>query len=140
MANFADVSQPTLDFRIGMLTSHRSPVSPYALWEPGVLSSWPRGFWGRWSLRCCSVRQTKLTLISLEQFTEYYYNQFDADRKQLAPLYVSCSVLETLLCLLTTYQRDNSMLTFESASVGGVLGIVDKLSVREKITAKMSTC
>jgi len=52
MANFADVSQPTLDFRIGMLTSHRSPVSPYALlWEPGVLSSWPRGFWGRRSLQ-----------------------------------------------------------------------------------------
>jgi hypothetical protein len=78
--------------------------------------------------------------MSAEQFTEYYYNQFDADRKQLAPLYASLSVLETLLCLLMLYQRDNSMLTFESASVGGVLGIVDKLSVREKSTSKMSTC
>jgi hypothetical protein len=27
-------------------------------------------------------------------------------------------------------QRDNSMLTFESASVGGAAGIVEKLSVR----------
>lgn len=24
-----------------------------------------------------------------EQFTEFYYNQFDQDRSQLAPLYVS---------------------------------------------------
>ncbi|EKD12168.1 hypothetical protein LZ554_005267 [Drepanopeziza brunnea f. sp. 'monogermtubi'] len=46
-----------------------------------------------------------------KQFTEYYYNQFDQDRKQLAPLY-----------------RDNSMLTFESSSIAGVGGIVDKLS------------
>lgn len=49
---------------------------------------------------------------TLEQFTEYYYSQFDADRKSLAPLY-----------------RDNSMLTFESSSVGGVGPIVEKLSV-----------
>jgi hypothetical protein len=27
-----------------------------------------------------------------EQFTEFYYNQFDLDRKQLAPLYVSFSL------------------------------------------------
>ncbi|KAF4637834.1 hypothetical protein G7Y89_g235 [Cudoniella acicularis] len=46
-----------------------------------------------------------------KQFTEFYYNQFDQDRKQLAPLY-----------------RDNSMLTFESTSVAGAAGIVDKLS------------
>ncbi|KIN02108.1 hypothetical protein OIDMADRAFT_18825 [Oidiodendron maius Zn] len=46
-----------------------------------------------------------------KQFTEFYYNQFDIDRKQLAPLY-----------------RDNSMLTFESASVAGTAGIVEKLS------------
>merc|ERR1711977_565512 len=46
-----------------------------------------------------------------KQFVEFYYNQFDQDRKQLAPLY-----------------RDNSMLTFESASVAGSAGIVEKLS------------
>ncbi|TVY56629.1 Nuclear transport factor [Lachnellula suecica] len=46
-----------------------------------------------------------------KQFTEFYYNQFDQDRKNLAPLY-----------------RDNSMLTFESASVQGTAGIVEKLS------------
>ncbi|KAH6678657.1 nuclear transport factor 2 [Halenospora varia] len=46
-----------------------------------------------------------------KQFTEFYYNQFDADRTQLAPLY-----------------RDQSMLTFESASVAGAAGIVEKLS------------
>lgn len=31
--------------------------------------------------------------------------------------------------MLTLYQRDNSMLTFESASVAGSVGIVEKLSV-----------
>ncbi|KAI6714606.1 nuclear transport factor 2 [Diplocarpon mali] len=41
-----------------------------------------------------------------KQFTEFYYNQFDQDRKQLAPLY-----------------RDNSMLTFESSSIAGAAGI-----------------
>ncbi|CZS89778.1 nuclear transport factor 2 [Rhynchosporium agropyri] len=46
-----------------------------------------------------------------KQFVEFYYNQFDADRKQLAPLY-----------------RDNSMLTFESSSIAGSAGIVEKLS------------
>ncbi|TAQ87167.1 hypothetical protein B7494_g4493 [Chlorociboria aeruginascens] len=46
-----------------------------------------------------------------KQFTEFYYNQFDTDRKQLGALY-----------------RDNSMLTFESTSIGGTAGIVDKLS------------
>jgi hypothetical protein len=50
--------------------------------------------------------------VSSEQFTEFYYVQFDSDRKQLFPLY-----------------RDNSMLTFESASVVGALSIVEKLSV-----------
>ncbi len=34
-----------------------------------------------------------------------------------------------LLQLLTVCQRDNSMLTFESASVAGAAGIVEKLSV-----------
>ncbi|KFY27400.1 hypothetical protein V493_03507 [Pseudogymnoascus sp. VKM F-4281 (FW-2241)] len=46
-----------------------------------------------------------------KQFTEYYYNQFDTDRSQLAPLY-----------------RDNSMLTFESAAVAGAGPIVEKLT------------
>ncbi|CAG8961255.1 hypothetical protein HYALB_00004092 [Hymenoscyphus albidus] len=46
-----------------------------------------------------------------KQFTEYYYNQFDKDRSQLAPLY-----------------RQESMLTFESASIGGAGPIVEKLS------------
>ncbi|KAB8291425.1 hypothetical protein EYC80_010098 [Monilinia laxa] len=45
-----------------------------------------------------------------KQFTEFYYNQFDADRNQLATLY-----------------RENSMLTFESASVLGAGAIVQKL-------------
>ncbi|TVY51217.1 Nuclear transport factor 2, partial [Lachnellula cervina] len=48
-----------------------------------------------------------------QQFTQFYYNQFDQDRKQLVPLY-----------------RENSMLTFESASVQGATGIVEKLAVR----------
>ena len=63
-----------------------------------------------------------------EQFVEFYYNQFDADRKQLAPLYVSLLYWD-LLHLLTVCQRENSMLTFESASVAGAAGIVEKLSV-----------
>ncbi|KUJ20476.1 nuclear transport factor 2 [Mollisia scopiformis] len=46
-----------------------------------------------------------------KQFTDFYYNQFDADRKQLAALY-----------------RENSMLTFESASVIGAPSIVEKLA------------
>ncbi|RKF76762.1 Nuclear transport factor 2 [Golovinomyces cichoracearum] len=46
------------------------------------------------------------------QFIEFYYNQFDVDRKQLAFLY-----------------RDNSMLTFESTTVQGATAIVEKLSV-----------
>lgn len=48
-----------------------------------------------------------------KQFCEFYYQQFDADRKQLGPLY-----------------RDQSMLTYESSSVQGVSAIVEKLSVR----------
>ncbi|KEZ38828.1 hypothetical protein SAPIO_CDS10871 [Scedosporium apiospermum] len=46
-----------------------------------------------------------------KQFIEFYYNTFDADRKGLSALY-----------------REQSMLTFESASVLGVNGIVEKLS------------
>lgn len=48
-----------------------------------------------------------------KQFCDFYYQQFDADRKQLGPLY-----------------RDQSMLTYESSSVQGVNAIVEKLSVR----------
>lgn len=47
-----------------------------------------------------------------KQFCDFYYQTFDADRKQLGPLY-----------------RDQSMLTYESSSVQGVAAIVEKLSV-----------
>ncbi|KAG9236945.1 nuclear transport factor 2 [Amylocarpus encephaloides] len=59
-----------------------------------------------------------------KQFTEFYYNQFDQDRKQLGPLY-----------------RDNSMLTFESDSVAGGANIVSKLSGLpfEKVKHAVST-
>jgi hypothetical protein len=49
-----------------------------------------------------------------KQFCDFYYQTFDADRKQLGPLY-----------------RDQSMLTYESSSVQGVAAIVDKLAVRQ---------
>ncbi|RAL63773.1 hypothetical protein DID88_003418 [Monilinia fructigena] len=55
---------------------------------------------------------------------EFYYNQFDADRTQLATLY-----------------RENSMLTFESASVLGAGAIVEKLKSLpfEKVKHQVST-
>ncbi|RKU49098.1 Nuclear transport factor 2 [Coniochaeta pulveracea] len=46
-----------------------------------------------------------------KQFVEFYYNQFDADRKGLSALY-----------------RENSMLTFESDSLLGATPIVEKLT------------
>ncbi|CEJ91001.1 Putative Nuclear transport factor 2 domain-containing protein [[Torrubiella] hemipterigena] len=46
-----------------------------------------------------------------KQFIEFYYNTFDTDRKALNALY-----------------REQSMLTFESASVLGVNSIVEKLT------------
>lgn len=46
------------------------------------------------------------------QFVPFYYQTFDTNREALAALY-----------------RDNSMLTYESASVIGVAAIVDKLKV-----------
>ncbi|KAK7744247.1 Nuclear transport factor 2 [Cytospora paraplurivora] len=53
-----------------------------------------------------------------KQFCAFYYQQFDADRKQLGPLY-----------------RDQSMLTYESSSVQGVNAIVEKLSkLQHKVT------
>jgi len=59
-----------------------------------------------------------------KQFTEFYYNQFDTNRTQLAPLY-----------------RDSSMLTFESASVMGVTSIIEKLTSLpfEKVKHAVST-
>ncbi|KAG9248703.1 nuclear transport factor 2, partial [Calycina marina] len=49
-------------------------------------------------------------LSTTEEFTKFYYDAFDVDRKQLAPLY-----------------RDQSMLTFESASSLGTSAIIEKL-------------
>ncbi|KAK3994603.1 nuclear transport factor 2 [Cladorrhinum sp. PSN332] len=46
-----------------------------------------------------------------KQFVQHYYTTFDADRKQLAPLY-----------------RDNSMLTFQSAQSLGGAAIAEKLA------------
>lgn len=48
-----------------------------------------------------------------KQFVQFYYQQFDTDREQLAPLY-----------------RDTSMLTYESESMSGVVPIINKLKVR----------
>ena len=45
-----------------------------------------------------------------QQFTEFYYNQFDSDRSQLGNLY-----------------RDQSMLTFETTQLQGAKDIVEKL-------------
>lgn len=47
-----------------------------------------------------------------EQFVEFYYQTFDADRSKLKDLY-----------------RPESMLTFESSSVQGDAAIVEKLQV-----------
>lgn len=69
------------------------------------------------------------TNLRPEQFVAFYYNQFDSDRKQLAPLYVRLLYLEVIQ-RLTICKRDNSMLTFESDSLAGAGGIVEKLSVR----------
>jgi hypothetical protein len=73
------------------------------------------------------LRQTQ-TNFQVDQFVDFYYKQFDADKKQLAPLYVSPLYLEVIQ-ILTIHQRENSMLTFESASIAGAGGIVEKLSV-----------
>ncbi|SCU84128.1 LAME_0F08548g1_1 [Lachancea meyersii CBS 8951] len=45
-----------------------------------------------------------------QQFTEFYYNQFDTDRTQLGNLY-----------------REQSMLTFETTQLQGAKDIVEKL-------------
>lgn len=44
------------------------------------------------------------------QFVQFYYEKFDTDRSQLAPLY-----------------RDHSMLTFEASEFAGTANIVKKL-------------
>lgn len=48
-----------------------------------------------------------------KQFVQFYYQQFDSDREQLAALY-----------------RDTSMLTYESESMTGVVPIITKLKVK----------
>ncbi|RKF62200.1 Nuclear transport factor 2 [Erysiphe neolycopersici] len=48
--------------------------------------------------------------IVAQDFTTFYYDRFDVDRKALASLY-----------------RDESMLTFETSSVKGAKNIVEKL-------------
>ncbi|EFX04400.1 serine beta-lactamase-like superfamily protein [Grosmannia clavigera kw1407] len=59
-----------------------------------------------------------------DQFVSFYYQTFDGNRKQLQALY-----------------RDQSMLTFESASVLGAAAIVEKLGNLpfEKVTHQVST-
>ena len=59
-----------------------------------------------------------------KQFVEFYYNTFDTDRKGLAALY-----------------REQSMLTFESASVLSATAIVEKLSSLpfEKVKHQVAT-
>ncbi|KAJ1830534.1 Nuclear transport factor 2 [Coemansia sp. RSA 2711] len=58
-----------------------------------------------------------------KQFTDFYYQTFDADRKGLAALY-----------------RDMSMMTWEGVQVTGAVGIVDKLSLPfQRIQHKVTT-
>ncbi|RAL15528.1 nuclear transport factor 2 family protein [Aspergillus homomorphus CBS 101889] len=59
-----------------------------------------------------------------QQFVQFYYNTFDADRASLAGLY-----------------RDQSMLTFETSSTIGVASIVEKLTSLpfQKVVHKVST-
>ncbi|KAL6936523.1 Nuclear transport factor 2 [Hanseniaspora guilliermondii] len=59
-----------------------------------------------------------------QQFTEFYYNQFDQDRSQLGNLY-----------------RNESMLTFETSQVQGVASIVEKLTSLpfQKVTHRITT-
>jgi len=73
------------------------------------------------------LRQVETNFL-VAQFVEFYYKQFDEDRKQLAPLYVRM-LLWHVIQTLTICQRDTSMLTFESSSIAGAVGIVEKLAV-----------
>ncbi|CRK23978.1 hypothetical protein BN1723_003117 [Verticillium longisporum] len=79
-----------------------------------------------------------------KQFVEFYYNQFDSDRKGLTSLYVGSLLYlqqsrQKLTC--TTKQREQSMLTFESSSVLGATPITEKLSSLpfEKVKHQVST-
>jgi len=60
-----------------------------------------------------------------QQFTDFYYQTFDSDRSNLAPLY-----------------RDTSMLTFEGTPTQGVTAIIEKLTslpfqkVQHKVTTR----
>ncbi|KFH40968.1 Nuclear transport factor-like protein [Hapsidospora chrysogenum ATCC 11550] len=79
-----------------------------------------------------------------KQFIEFYYKTFDADRKQLGSLYVGDAqeiLLPTTRLTDNLKQREQSMLTFESASVLGVQNIVDKLSSLpfEKVAHQVGT-
>lgn len=59
-----------------------------------------------------------------QQFCDFYYQQFDADRAQLGNLY-----------------RDHSMLTFESAQLQGATAIIEKLTSLpfQKVAHRIST-
>ncbi|PYH76583.1 putative nuclear transport factor NTF-2 [Aspergillus uvarum CBS 121591] len=59
-----------------------------------------------------------------QQFVQFYYQTFDADRSSLAGLY-----------------RDHSMLTFETSSIQGVSSIVEKLTSLpfQKVVHKVNT-
>lgn len=69
-----------------------------------------------------------------EQFVEFYYNAFDADRKGLVQLYVCArsdgQYRQGSRLTPNRAQRENSMLTFESTSTLGAGPIVEKLVVR----------
>jgi len=59
-----------------------------------------------------------------KQFTDFYYNTFDLNRANLAPLY-----------------RDSSMLTFEGTPVQGASSIIEKLTSLpfSKVVHKVTT-
>ncbi|KAK9477065.1 hypothetical protein V1514DRAFT_335081 [Lipomyces japonicus] len=59
-----------------------------------------------------------------EEFTRFYYNQFDSDRTQLGNLY-----------------RDHSMLTFENSQLQGAKNIIEKLVSLpfQKVAHRIST-
>jgi hypothetical protein len=59
-----------------------------------------------------------------KQFSDYYYNTFDSDRRQLVSLYV-----RPLLTSRPNSQRENSLLTFEASKFVGAVGITEKLVV-----------
>ncbi|KAJ5750045.1 hypothetical protein N7533_007073 [Penicillium manginii] len=65
-----------------------------------------------------------------QQFVEFYYQTFDSNRSGLAPLYVRpytppCARREPPTAMDI---RDQSMLTFETSSVQGTAGILEKLT------------